>query len=184
MYRLTNSFPYLLNRVGVRIGELFSERVKPFGVTLPMYRVLASLWERPDQRLSDLSAMTTIEISTLSRLIGAMKRKGLVSRRRLEENGRTVAINLTAKGRSLTDELIPIALHFEEVAIRNRSADQVDLIKRALSEAYECLNEIEAEITALRPSVQARRRRMARAPSGGGSGGSVEDGQPATEGGT
>jgi DNA-binding MarR family transcriptional regulator len=67
-------------------------------------------------------------------LIGTMKRKGLVSRRRLEENGRTGAINLTAKGRSLTDERIPIAIHFEEVAIRNRSPDQVDLIKCALSE--------------------------------------------------
>ena len=49
LYRLSNSFPYLLNRVGVRIGELFSQRLKTYGMTLPMYRVLASLWERPNQ---------------------------------------------------------------------------------------------------------------------------------------
>ena len=106
-YKFTNSFPYLLNRVGVRIAELFDERIAMYGVTMPMYRVLAALRERPDQRLSDLSNMTTIEISTLSRLVGTMKRKGLVSRRRPEDNGRTVAINLTAKGRGLVDELIP-----------------------------------------------------------------------------
>ncbi|MEN3385408.1 MAG: MarR family transcriptional regulator, organic hydroperoxide resistance regulator, partial [Hyphomicrobiales bacterium] len=46
MYRLSNSFPYLLNRVGVRMGELFSRRIAPFGVTLPMYRVMAALWEK------------------------------------------------------------------------------------------------------------------------------------------
>ncbi len=68
LYRLSNSFPYLLNRVGVRMGELFSRRIAPFGVTLPMYRVMAALWENGDQRLSDLSTVTTTEISTLSRL--------------------------------------------------------------------------------------------------------------------
>jgi DNA-binding MarR family transcriptional regulator len=90
--------------------------------------------------------MTTIEISTLSRLVGTMKRKGLVSRRRPEDNGRTVAINLTAKGRGLVDELIPIVVHFEEVAVRNRSAAEIQWLNRALAEAYDCLNDIEAEI--------------------------------------
>lgn len=145
-YKFTNSFPYLLNRVGVRIAELFAARIARYGVTPPMYRVLAALRERPDQRLGDLGAMTTIEISTLSRLVGAMKRKGLVSRRRPEDNGRTVAINLTAKGRSLVDELIPIVMHFEEVAVRNRSAAEIQWLNRALAEAYDCLNDIEAEI--------------------------------------
>ena len=55
MYRLTNSFPYLLNRVGVQMGELFSRRIAGYGVTLPMYRVMAALWETGDQRLGDLA---------------------------------------------------------------------------------------------------------------------------------
>ena len=174
LYQLTDSFPYLLNRVGVRIGELFSQRLALFDATLPMYRVLAALWERPDQRLSDLSEMTTIEISTLSRLVGTMKRKGWVSRRRLEDNGRTVAINLTPRGRALTEELIPIAIHFEAVAIRNQTPEQVASIKEALADAYECLNELEAEIAALRASERVKRRPAARATASGGA-----SGQPA-----
>ena len=101
------------------MGELFSRRIASYGVTLPMYRVMAALWETGDQRLSDLSSVTTTEISTLSRLVGEMKRKGLVTRSRLEDNGRTVAINLTAKGKTLVEELMPIAVHFEEVAVAN-----------------------------------------------------------------
>jgi len=158
LYRLSNSFPYLLNRVGVRIGELFSQRLRAYSMTLPMYRVLASLWERPNQRLGDLSAMTKIEISTLSRLVGTLARKGLVSRRRLQGNARTVAINLTTKGRGLTEELIPIAIHFADVAVRNRTPEEVEFIKRALADAYECLNELEAEMTTLHTSSPARRK--------------------------
>jgi DNA-binding MarR family transcriptional regulator len=148
LYRLSNSFPYLLNRVGVRMGELFSRRIASSGVTLPMYRVMAALLENGDQRLSDLAAVTTTEISTLSRLVGEMKRKGLVTRSRLEENGRTVAINLTSKGKSLVQELMPIAIHFEEVAVSSFSDSEIARLKTVFREIYERLGSIEPEIAA------------------------------------
>ena len=156
MYRLTNSFPYLLNRVGVRMGELFSRRIAGYSVTLPMYRVMAALWETGDQRLGDLAAVTTTELSTLSRLVGAMKRKGLVTRTRLKDNARTVAINLTAKGKLLVEELIPLAMHFEEVAVREFSAKETADLKAALQTIYLSLNSIEPEI------VEANARQRSR----------------------
>src|SRR5262245_28290072 len=108
-YVFTTSFPYLLNRVGVRMGDLFSRRLAEHRLTLAMYRVLAVLRQEGDQRLSDLNTMVTVELSTLSRLIGTMKRQGLVTRTRVEEDGRSVRISLTAKGRASADELMPLA---------------------------------------------------------------------------
>lgn len=147
-YRLTTSFPYLVNRVGVRMGEMFSRRLTPYDLSLGMYRVLAALWERPNQRLSDLSSMTSIENSTMSRLIGTLKRRGLVSRTRLPTNERTVAINLTSKGRALVEELIPLAIHFEDVAIHSFGTTEVAKLKNELITVYEHLNQLEPEITA------------------------------------
>src|ERR1700751_3208134 len=103
MYRLTDAFPYLLNRVGVRMGELFSRRLEAYGITLPMYRVLAALWEKGDRRLGELADICSIELSTLSRLVGTLSRKGLVHRRRLDANARVVEINLTKAGRVLAE---------------------------------------------------------------------------------
>ena len=157
MYRLTNSFPYLLNRVGVQMGELFSRRIAGYGVTLPMYRVMAALWETADQRLGDLAAMTTIEISTLSRLVGEMKRRGLVTRARLKDNGRTVAINLAPKGRTLVEELIPIAIHFEEVAVRDFASKNISDLKTILAEIYESLKSLEPEIEEANKARKAAR---------------------------
>jgi DNA-binding MarR family transcriptional regulator len=146
LYRLTKSLPYLLNRVGVQMGDLFSRRIAGFGVTLPMYRVMAALWETGDQRLGDLAAMTTIELSTLSRLVSEMKRRGLVSRSRLKDNGRTVAINLAPKGRSLVEQLMPIAIHFEEVAVRNFPSKNISELKMVLEEIYLSLKSLEPEV--------------------------------------
>lgn len=141
-YRFTSSLPYLLNRVGVRMGELFSKRLVEHDLTLPMYRVMAVLRQEGPQRLSDLSAMVTVEISTLSRLVTAMKRQGLVSRVRPEDNGRTVRIDLTKAGEKLVDHLMPIAAHFEEVGIKSFSEDEVARLKHALMQIHENLEEI------------------------------------------
>lgn len=158
MYRLSNSFPYLLTRVGVRMGELFSRRIASFGVTLPTYRVMAALWENGDQRLIDLATVTTTEISTLSRLVGEMKRKGLVTRSRLEDNGRTVAINLTSKGRLLLEELMPIAMRFESVAVSKFPDEEVARLKVVFREIYESLGAIEPEIEATKAASKPRRK--------------------------
>lgn len=150
MYKLTSSVPYLLNRLGVRMGNLFSRRIASYGVTLPMYRVMAALWETPDQRLNDLSEVTTIELSTLSRLIGTMEKMRLVSRSRLENNARTVAIRLTAKGHDLVTELMPIAQHFETVAAARLSPTALKTFKKTLAEVYACLDTLEEELDAPR----------------------------------
>ena len=146
MHKLTNSFPYLLNRVGVRMGELFSRRIEPYGVTLPMYRVMAALSEVPGQRLGDLCVMTTVELSTLSRLIGTMEKMNLVSRSRLEGNARTVAIHLTNEGATLLESLMPIAKHYEDVATSQLSRSAIEALKKTLTDIYNVLDIIEDEL--------------------------------------
>jgi DNA-binding MarR family transcriptional regulator len=147
MYRLTEAFPYLITRVGVRMGELFSRRLESYGVTLPMYRVMAALWQRGGQRLGDLSEMTSVEISTLSRLVGMMQRKSLLSRTRPDSNARTVEINLTRSGRALLEQLIPLAQRHEEVGLRGFAADQIDILKKNLVTVYRNLDVLDREIS-------------------------------------
>ena len=130
------------------MGELFTRRIESYDITVPMYRVLAALRETSDQRLNDLAAMTTIEISTLSRLVGSLDTRGLVSRSRLKCNGRTVAINLTEEGVRLIEELMPIAKHFEDVTIGELSEKELRIVKRVMIDVYERLDEIEEEFTA------------------------------------
>src|SRR5262245_29647176 len=79
---LDDYLPYLINRVADILVQLFSRDLAPFQLSVPMWRVLAVLAENGEHRLIDLSRMTSIEASTLSRLTEAMQRKQLVLRRR------------------------------------------------------------------------------------------------------
>jgi MarR family transcriptional regulator, organic hydroperoxide resistance regulator len=147
MYRLTEAFPYLVTRVGVRMGELFARRLAPYGLTLPMYRVLAALWHQDGQRLGDLSEMTSVEISTLSRLVGVMQQNGLLSRTRPDSNGRTVEISLTRTGRTLVELLIPLAQRHEKIGLSGLAADEVKTLKKHLVTIYRNLDVLDREIS-------------------------------------
>ena len=155
MYKLTTSMPFLLARLGVRMGSLFGQRLATYDLTLPMYRVLAALSERPDQKLGELSAMTTVELSTMSRLVGEMVSRNLVSRHRQPNNERSVQINLTGHGVEMAALLRQEAEHYEEVAVSTLKPGEIDRFKQTLTRMYDSLDVLEAELVANAPSTQA-----------------------------
>ncbi len=135
--------PYLLNRAGARIAAAFGEEVRPLGATLQMWRVLAALGERDGQRMGDLSETTSIEVSTLTRLVDSMERKGLVARRRDEGDARVVALRVTAAGRRLTRRILPIAARYEAVALKGFTAAEAEALKAALRRLYANMDVLE-----------------------------------------
>ena len=133
---LDSYLPYLLNRAGARIAASFSEEVRPLGATLQMWRVLAALREREGRRMGDLSETTSIEVSTLTRLVDTMEKKGLVARRRDADDARVVALHVTPAGRRLTQRITPIAERYERVALAGFTAVETDTLKAALRRLY------------------------------------------------
>src|SRR5215471_4367303 len=129
---LDSYLPYLLNRAGSRIATSFSERVRPLGATLQEWRVLAALREKDGRRMGDLSETTSIEVSTLTRLVDTMEKRGLVGRRRDGEDARAVLLHVTPAGRRLTQRILPIAERYEEVALAGFNAAEADKLKGAL----------------------------------------------------
>lgn len=136
-YALEKAVPYLLNRAGVRIGEAFSEELVKFNLTLPMWRVLASLLRIDAQRMTHLAEYTSIEISTLSRLVAGMEKKGLVRRESGQKDKRSVHVMLQEPGRDLAMRIAPLADLYERVALANITADEVATLKRLLIRIYD-----------------------------------------------
>jgi DNA-binding MarR family transcriptional regulator len=135
--------PYLLNRAGARIAGAFSEEVRPLGATLQTWRVLAALRERDGRRMGDLSETTSIEVSTLTRLVDNMEKKGLVARRRAVADARAVTLHATPAGRRLTQRILPIAERYERVALTGFSAAESDALKAALRRLYGNMDALE-----------------------------------------
>jgi MarR family transcriptional regulator, organic hydroperoxide resistance regulator len=163
MFDLRNALPFLLSRTGNRTTELFEAReLGRHDVTIPMYRVLATLVHHDDQRLGDLAALADMEVSTLSRLIGTMQSRRLVSRRRSGKDARAVRIRITDQGRSLAQKLISAATNYEATMTKSLPARQVQELKRTLAQLDDAIESLKAEGTKARvPRRQAATRTAA-----------------------
>ena len=140
---LDSYLPYLLNRAGARIAIAFSEEVRPLGATLQMWRVLAALREGDGRRMGDLSETTSIEVSTLTRLVDNMEKKGLVARRGDAGDARVVLLRVTGAGRRLAQRILPIAERYESVALAGFSAAESEKLKAALRLLYANMDALE-----------------------------------------
>lgn len=139
---LDSYLPYLLNRAGARIATAFGEEVRPLGASLQMWRVLAALRERDGRRMGDLSSTTSIEVSTLTRLVDQMEKKGLVERRRDTGDARVVTLHVTAAGKRLTRRILPIAERYEQVALKGFAPIEVQVLRAALRRLYANMDEL------------------------------------------
>jgi MarR family transcriptional regulator, organic hydroperoxide resistance regulator len=154
---LDDYLPYLINRVGNLLVQLFSRDLAPSRLSVPMWRVIAVLAERGEQRLIDLSIMTSIDASTLSRLTEAMQRKQLVVRQRSRHSKREVVVSLAARGVELVSILGPIALAYEREMIAGLAASDLASTRRALREMFDRLAKLRAR--AAREMTEARRQK-------------------------
>lgn len=134
---LDNYLPYLLNRVGFALVASFTAgALKDHDLSIDMWRVLAALSSNGGQRQVDLSTMTSIDVSTMSRLVSRLVRMGLVTRSRSETSNREVVVALSPKGRALVQRLIPIAKLLERQASAGLSAKELAVVKRLLTRMY------------------------------------------------
>jgi DNA-binding MarR family transcriptional regulator len=144
VFDLSQFLPYLINRAGSRLAVNFGRALKAHGIVVQEWRVLAALAAHGAQRLSDLARLTSIELSTLSRLVGRMVRAGLVDRGR-GSNGdkREILVALSTKGARTTRAIIPVAQRYERVALRGLSADEARALKRMLVRVYANLDRLD-----------------------------------------
>ena len=136
-FNLETYLPYLVHRLGPMFEDGFSEEFRSAGLTLQTWRVLAVLLRHGEQTVGALSELTSINVSTLSRLVGRMERAALVSRRRVGEDGRTVTVALRRKGRDRAARLAPQAEAYADRLTEGFSEAELRTLKQLLIKLHD-----------------------------------------------
>ncbi len=133
---LSDYLPYLINRVGAAFVGGYERDLAQHGVSIAMWRVLAGLSTNGKQRQIDVAEITSIDVSTISRLITRLVSLGLVTRTRSETNNREVSVELSPKGRGLVNRLIPLARQLESAATAGISEADLAITRETLRRMY------------------------------------------------
>ncbi|WP_425563615.1 MarR family winged helix-turn-helix transcriptional regulator [Pseudonocardia kongjuensis] len=112
LLRLDRQVCFALAVAARNVIALYRPLLEPMGLTHPQYLVLLALWERSPRSVGELAEELALDPGTLSPLLKRLEAAGLVDRRRVPGNERTLAVTLTADGRALRAraEAIPPAI--------------------------------------------------------------------------
>lgn len=126
---LEHFLPYRLsvlsNRVSDAIAQQYSDR---FGLSIPEWRIMAVLGGTPGFSARDVAERTAMDKVQVSRAVESLVRARRVARTEDAQDGRISRLALTAKGRAIYDEVVPLALHLEEVFLSALKPDERRLL--------------------------------------------------------
>ena len=123
---------YLLARASFAVSSEFHATLKTWDLTVPEWRVLASLMDIEGLPVGELAAMALMKQPRLTKVIDRMEADGLVERRGTAEDRRRTEIHLTAKGRALVKPVLRAAKAHEAELLKRFSDDERGIIKYAL----------------------------------------------------
>jgi DNA-binding MarR family transcriptional regulator len=138
--------PFLLNRAGSRIATSFSKILETHELNLPMWRVLAVVHQKEGIRAGELAIATSIEPSAISRVLGALTKRGLVRREHKSEDARVVSVHLTPEGGRLIEQIIPHAIQHEDVTLADFTEHEIAHLKDMLRRLYENMERLEPAV--------------------------------------
>ena len=111
---LDQSPTHLVHRVAQCAGDTFHAQVKDDDLTPRQVAVLITVAQNEGLSQTGIVERTGIDRSTIAELVRRLKKKGLLNRRRVEEDTRTYAVTLTDEGRRVLRRIEPLAKRADE----------------------------------------------------------------------
>jgi DNA-binding MarR family transcriptional regulator len=126
---LDHFLPYRLsvlsNRVSSAIARQYSAR---FDLNVPEWRAMAVLGGTPGLSAREVAQRTAMDKVQVSRAVASLMKKKRVQREMDGKDARITRLSLTPKGREIYEQVVPLALHLEELFLNALSpAERVTL---------------------------------------------------------
>lgn len=117
-FRLDAFLPYRLNQLAERVsGALASVYSQRFDLSIPQWRILATLQAEPGLTARHVGMRTNLDKVCVSRALARLVDRGLVERSACSHDARASELRLTAEGRQLFARIAPLALGWEEALL-------------------------------------------------------------------
>jgi DNA-binding MarR family transcriptional regulator len=112
---LSEFLPYQLSITSNAVSDLIARSYHGrFGLKIPEWRLMAVLGERASATQRELCEATAMDKVTVNRASKALVDRGLLGRAPNETDGRSHHLALTAVGRELYEQIVPLALSVED----------------------------------------------------------------------
>jgi DNA-binding MarR family transcriptional regulator len=120
---LAEFLPYQLSITSNAVSDLIARSYRGrFGLKIPEWRLMAVLGEVESATQRELVEATAMDKVTVNRASKALEDRGLIGRAPNAADGRSHHLALTATGRELYEQIIPLALSVETELMTSEEA--------------------------------------------------------------
>jgi DNA-binding MarR family transcriptional regulator len=151
-FHLESHVFFLFTQIFGRRNRQLAEALKPLAISIPQWRVLAVLHERPDMTMNQLSDLATVDRTTLTRALDNMVRRKLVERRTDAQDRRSIRLSLTATGSAAFFKVLPRVIEQNERALAGFTKNEGAALRSMLHRMVDNLDQ-EAPETGRRPAA-------------------------------
>ena len=144
--RLADFLPYRLsttsNAVSGRISQEYRTR---FGLSVPEWRVMAVLGDAGAMTQRELTQHTVMDKVAVNRACKVLEERGLAARQPNAQDGRSHLLELTAAGREMHGQIMPLAQEMERRLFANFTDEEVDTFRALLKRVREEVDDLDAD---------------------------------------
>ena len=123
-----------------RVTSLYTHRMdaalKPLGVDVPRWRVLALLHKNGASSVTQLSQEAVSKISTMTKIIQRMTAEGLVTVRPSSEDARSTQVTISADGKRILQEVQEKVGRIGRIAFEDVSIEDIDRLNEICEKLY------------------------------------------------
>lgn len=123
---------HLVRDAGRAFTRELQTRLAERGVAFGHWAFLRALWQQDGLTQRELSRKVGVMEPTTNVALKAMESQGWIDRRRCGGNQKNLYVHLTAAGRALEDELVPLAVEVNRVAVSGVPETDQQLARRVL----------------------------------------------------
>ena len=140
--KLDQYWPYLVTVLADRIARRTAALVKPEGLNLSQWRVLAAIAEVPGRTSVEVVTVTPMDKGIVSRATKALLELGLVRRQASQLDGRISHLHLTPSGHEMYHRLMPQVSEVIQLASTSLSEENQNQLSTDLNRILEALPDL------------------------------------------
>lgn len=137
--KLENQLCFLLYASSREMTKQYKPLLEKLNVTYPQYLALLLLWEHETLTVKKMGELLYLDSGTLTPMLKRMEQQGLITRKRSEEDERSVLISLTENGESLKEKAADIPRTI--LGLSKQSGEDLKQLKSALYTLLETLHQ-------------------------------------------
>jgi DNA-binding MarR family transcriptional regulator len=129
---LEQSVGYLVRKLHRSFERRLAERLADHGILAAQWTVLRALWFEEGLSQVEIAERLRVERASLTHLLNGMEESGLITRSTDDADRRKLRIHLTARGRRLKRDLLPLGDEVNAAACDGFSKAEIATLRRML----------------------------------------------------